>query len=519
MSVAETIDFSEVSRTRAASSTAMLAGLAAAKLGIQFAGIRSYGFFRDELYYLACGRHLAWGYIDQPPLIAAVAWLSTHLFGQSIVAARIFPVLAGAAVVVLTAMLADEFEGGRFAQLLAALTILFAPSYLAFDAFLSMNAFEPLFWLLGAWLIVRIVKGASPRLWLAFGIVAGLGLENKHTMLVFGFGIVAGLIMSGQARLLGSRWAWIGAGIALLIFLPNLIWEARHGWPQIEVVRNAQQFKNEPVSGWRFLGEQALFLDPVALPVWLCGLIWLIAAPEARRFRFLGFTYLVVMAVIMALDGKTYYPLPAYPMLAAAGGVAFERFASPAWRWLRGAAASLVIAGGIAGLPLAVPVLPVDALLRYSQALPFTRVQTERDATVQLSQLYADMFGWPELASRVASVYHSLPANEQPGCALLAGNYGEAGAIDYYGPALGLPAAISGHNSYFDWGPRNYSGECVIVFGERASEFTQNFGESQLVDTVVNNYGMPSEQAVQVYICRKPKAALAVLWPNFKLII
>jgi len=319
--------------------------------------------------------------------------------------------------------------------------------------------------------------------------------------------------------LLASRWAWIGAAIALVIFLPNVIWEARHGWPQIEVVRNAQQFKNEPISVWRFLGEQILFLDPVALPVWFGGLVWLFVAKEARRFRFLGFAYAIVMLVIMGLGGKSYYPLPVYTILAAAGGVAFERFAIPAARWLRGAITTLVIAGGIAGLPLAVPVLPVDTLLRYSQALPFTRVQTERDATANLSQLYADMFGWPELARRVGAVYHSLPPSEQSSCAILGGNYGEAGAIDYYGPEMGLPSAISGHNSYFDWGPRNYTGDCMVIFGERAKEFTQYFGESELADTVSNPDGMPSEQEVQIYVCRKPKAPLSVLWPNFKLII
>jgi hypothetical protein len=519
MSVAESVDFAGTSRFRAANAAIVLVGLAVAKLAIQLAGIRNYGFFRDELYYLACGRHLAWGYVDQPPLIAGVAWLSSHLFGESITAVRLFPTLAGVAVVVLTALLARELAGGRFAQFLAALTILFAPSYLAFDDFLSMNAFEPLFWLLCALLMVRIVKNATPSLWLAFGAVAGIGLENKHTMLAFGFGIVAGLILSGQGRVLRSRWAWLAAGVALLIFLPNLIWEARHGWPQIEVVRNAQQFKNVPVSPWRFLTEQVLFLDPLALPVWLGGLIWLMAAQEAKRFRFLGFAYLIVMAAVIALGGKTYYPLPAYPILAAAGGVVIERIARPAAVWWRAVVPSLVVAGGLAGLPLAVPVLPVHALLRYSQALPFTRVQTERDATANLSQLYADMFGWRHMAGSVAGVYHSVPADEEPRCAILAGNYGEAGAIDYYGPALGLPAAISGHNSYFDWGPRNYTGECVIIFGERAQEFTQYFGEVHFAGTITNANAMPVEQAVPVYVCRKPVAPLAELWPHFKMII
>ena len=520
MSVAEPVEFAaKKAEARAINATAILAGLAAVKLVIQFAGIRNYGFFRDELYYLACGQHLAWGYIDQPPLIAAVAWLARHLFGGSIVGIRLFPVLAGAAIVFFTGLLARELEGGPFAQALAALTLLFTPSYLAFDGFLSMNAFEPLFWLVCAWLVVRIINGASPRLWLAFGVVAGIGLENKHTMLAFGFALVVGLLLTGKARLLGSRWAWIAAGIALLIFLPNLIWEARHGWPQITVVRNAQEFKNVRVTPLDFIGQQFLFLDPLAFPVWIGGLIWLLVAPGGKKFRFLAFAYLVVMTIVMAFGEKTYYPLPAYPMLIAAGGVAFERIGGQGGRLFRKVVPSLVVVGGLAGLPLAVPILPLNAVLAYSRALPFTRVRTERDSAAQLSQLFGDMLPWQQISIRVAAVYHSLPPAEQPSCAIFGGNYGEAGAIDYYGPSLGLPKAISGHNSYFDWGPRNYTGSCMIIFGERADQYTQYFRDVRLAATITNPDAMPAEQSVRVYICRNPIAPLAVLWPHFKMII
>src|SRR5271170_4607454 len=197
--------------------------LAFLRLLIQFAGINHYGFFRDELYYMACGEHLAWGYVDQPPLIALIAWIARHLLGNSLFSIRLFPVLAGAAVVFLTGILARELGGGRFAQFLAAAAILLAPAYLAFNSFFSMNAFEPLLWLVCAWIVVRIVRGASPRLWLAFGAVAGAGLENKHTMLVLGFAIVAGLVLSGEWQICRSRWVWIGGVIALAIFLPNLL--------------------------------------------------------------------------------------------------------------------------------------------------------------------------------------------------------------------------------------------------------------------------------------------------------
>jgi hypothetical protein len=509
-------------RESTASATAMLAGLAAAKLLVQLAGINHYGVFRDELYYMACGEHLAWGYVDQPPLIALIAWFVRHVFGNSLFSIRLLPVLAGAAVVFLTGILARELGGGRLGQFLAAAAILFAPAYLAFDSFLSMNAFEPLFWLLCAWIAVRIVKGASPKWWLAFGALAGIGLENKHTMLVFGFALVAGLVLSGEWQVFRSRWIWIGGLIAFALFLPNLLWEAHHGWPQIEVVRNAQLYKNVAISPLRFLAEQVAFLGPLSLPIWAGGLAWFFFAREGKRFRFLGWAYLIVLGIFMGLGGKSYYALPVYPLLMAAGGVAFERFIAPRGRrWLATAFPALVILGGLIAVPFGVPVLPVGMFLRYSQMLPYSRaVTTERDAVnAELPQLYADMFGWDNIAAGVAGVYRDLPASDRADCAILGGNYGETGAIDYYGPALGLPKAIGGHNSYFYWGPRGYSGACVIVFGERSGEFTRLFGEVQRVATITSAHAMPNEQSVAVYVCRKPIAPLAVLWPRFKMII
>jgi hypothetical protein len=502
-------------------STRLLLALALGKLLLQFAGITHYGFFRDEFYYMACGEHLAWGYVDQPPLIAFVAWLARHALGTSLFATRLFPVLAGAGVVYLTGRVARDLGGGLFAQFLAAAAILFAPAYLAMDGFLSMNAFEPLFWVLCAWIAVLIVKGASPQLWLAFGAVAGLGLENKHSMLVFGFALVVGLLVSGQAKLFRSKWIWIGGAIAFAIFLPNLLWEASHGWPQIQVVRNAQEFKNVPISAAQFLFEQVLFMQPLALPVWLGGLIWCFVSPEGKRFRFLGWAYLVVLATFIGFNGKSYYVLPVYPVLMAAGGVALEKLlAAPKRRGLAVAYPALLVIAGLVTIPFGVPVLPVNAFLQYSKLLPYSRdVKTERDATTALPQLYADMLGWENMAQQISRVYHEVPPAEQPDCAILAGNYGEAGAIDYYGPQLGLPKAISGHNSYYYWGPRSYTGSCVILFGERADQYKQYFGEAQLVATVTSPHAAMAERDVHVYLCRKPTAPLSLLWPHFKLII
>src|SRR5271157_6087239 len=297
---------------------------ATASLLLHFLGRERYGFFRDELYYIACGNHLAFGYVDQPPLIAVIARLSSLVFGNTISGFRFFPALASAGLVLLTGWMTREFGGGRFAQTLASFAVLLAPIYLAFGSFLSMNAFAPLFWMICACILVRILKGGDERLWLLFGAVAGVGLQNKHTMLLFGFAMVAGMILTRDWKRLTSKGLWLGGLLAFVIFLPNLIWEAHHNWPQFEVVRNCQRLKNTPVGGLRFFGEQILFLNPVALPVIAAGLAWLLLSKREKRFRAVGWAFLIVIIVVMTLHGKSYYPVPFYSILLAAGSVALE---------------------------------------------------------------------------------------------------------------------------------------------------------------------------------------------------
>lgn len=314
----------------------------------------------------------------------------------------------------------------------------------------------------------------------------------------------------------------MGALLAILLFLPNVLWEARNGWPQVEVVRNAHLYKNIPISPVDFLGDQIAFLNPIAFPLWLGGLVWYFASSDAKRFRFLGWAYLIVLAVFVILGGKSYYALPAYPILFAAGGVMLEGFAeSRKRRRMVLAYAAILVIAGLVALPFGVPVLPVNAFLHYSRLLPYSSLaKTERDAVAApLPQLYADMFGWENMADTVAQVYHALPASDRADCAILGGNYGETGAIDYYGPALGLPKAIGGHNSYFYWGPRGYSGACVIIFGEQSGESIKFFGDVRQAATIVSPHAMPNEQLVPVYVCRKPRAPLGELWPRFKMII
>ena len=488
---------------------------AAASLIAHFVARNQYGAFRDELYFIACGNHLAFGYIDQPPLVAVSAWLSRVLFGNTLGGFRFFPALAMGCSVLLTGWLTRELGGGRFAQALAALTVSLAPLYLAFGSFLSMNAFEPLLWLGCSCILVRILKGGDNRLWLAFGAVAGIGLQNKHTILMFGFALVLGLLVARDSKHLLNKWFFLGGALALLIFLPNLIWEIQHHWPQIEVVRNCQKLKNMHAGVLSFLGEQALFVNPVASPVVVAGLAWLFFSERGRRFQCLGWAYLVVIAVVIILNGKTYYPTPYYPILCAAGAIPMEM----SKRWFRAAYVWAILLSGLAMLPFGAPILPLETLVRYQNALPLQNaVQVEQDSEGEIHQLYADMLGWPDMAATVATVYHRLPPSDQAKCAILAGNYGEAGAIDLFGPEYGLPGAISGHNNYYLWGPRGYTGEVVILFGERAESTKKLFAEVEQAATISARRTAIAENHLPVYVCRRPKAPLEDLWPLLKFI-
>lgn len=486
-------------------------------VALHFIGREHYGFFRDELYYIACGNHLAFGYVDQPPLVALVARVSALLFGSTISGYRVLPALASALLVLFTGSFTRELGGGRFAQALASLAVLFAPLYLAFGSFLSMNAFEPLFWMACAYILVRILKGADQRLWLAFGAVAGLGLQNKHTMLMFGFAMIVGMILAGRRKYMESKWFWIGGVLVLVIFLPNLIWEAQHNWPQIEVVHNAQVLKNTPTGLARFMGEQVLFLNPIALPLVAAGLGWLLFSKSGKQFRLLGWAYIIVIAAIKLLHGKSYYAMPVYPILLAAGAVVLGTFLLKSAKWLRFGYPAVLVASGLLALPFGVPILPLESLLRYQKLLSLENVvQMEHDSAGELDQLYADMLGWDNMTATVAGVYNRLSPSEQTHCAILAGNYGEAAAIDLIGRKYGLPTAISAHNNYFLWGTHGQAGEVVILFGQNAESMKTMFDDVEQAATITDLHAAPAENHLPVYVCRRPKLPLTQVWPSLR---
>ncbi len=474
-----------------------------------------YEYFVDELYFDACGRHLAWGYIDMPPLHPALTAVVRATLGDSLFAIRLLPALAGAALVLLTGLLARDLGGGRGAQLLSAIAVTVAPIFLVAHSFSSMNAWEPLLWTGCAILLARLLAGADPRLWLAFGLLAGVGLLNKHTMGLFGAAIVVGLASTSRGRaLFRSRWIWIGAAAAFFVFLPNLVWNIREGFPFFELQRAIREDgRDVALSPLSFLAQQVLFLLPVSAPLWLGGLAWLLFGGPS--YRPLGIVYLAVLGALLVLDGRVYYLAPVYPTLFAAGGVAAERVFSGRRSWVRPAYAALLVAAGIFFAPMALPSLPPETYVRYSKAIGMQPPAIETHRMGPLPQLLADRFGWREMAAEAARIFHSLPPAERAGARVFGQNYGQAGAIDMHGPALGLPPALSGHLAYHAWGPPAAEPGVLIVLDDDRETLEGLFESVEYGGRVAHPYSMPY-QHFDVWVCRRPKVPLRELWPRLR---
>jgi len=505
-------------RARFWSGPAIVFYIAAAKLALHLYAARFYGYFADELYFMACSRHLEWGYVDQPPLIALIVRMERMLFGDSLQSIRLFAALAGAGTVLLAGCIARELGGKRFAQALAAVAVLVAGVCLAMNHYISMNAFEPLAWAGCALILIRIIKTGNQKLWLWFGLTAGIALENKYGVVFFATGVVAGLLLTHQRSVFLKPWIWLGGLLAFLIFLPNLVWNIQHRFPFFEMLANIRRSgRNVSLTHLQFLGQVALHMNPVAVPIVLAALWFFFTHPQGKQFRVLGWASLVLLAVIMfSANGRPYYVAPAYPMLFGAGAVAVEGWLSRLrLRWPRPVYVSLLLIAGTIGAPMAVPVLSAENYLRYTQWLHFSPPPIETDRLGPLPQFYADMFGWEEMAAEVGRIYNSLPPDVRPKTAILGSTFSQAGAIDLFGPKFGLPSAIGLNQSYFLWGPRYYTGESVVVLGLSREELEGYFNSVEKVGNVGHPYAMPYEH-FPVYYCRQPKISLAQVWPKLK---
>jgi hypothetical protein len=336
-------------------------------------------------------------------------------------------------------------------------------------------------------------------------------------MLFFGAALVAGLLLTKERRLLAGKWPWIGGAIALGLFLPNLLWMARHGWATLEFMRNAQAWKNLPMSPGQFFGAQVMLQHPLTLPLWLAGLAAFLFHPALKKYRFFGLAFVFLFLLFVAQRGKPYYLSPFFPLLLAPGAVVLDRFAAgKLGRGARAAYAALLLIGGLAMLPMWVPLLPVESQIRYTRAIGMAPPQMERGRATALHQVYADRFGWKEMVAEVARAYHSLSPAEQAECAIYAQNYGQAGALDHFGGRYGLPKAISGHNNYWLWGPGRRSGRVLIIIGGRREDHLKAYEEVTLFAIHRHPYAMPYESDLPIWICRRPKVTLKQIWPLVK---
>jgi hypothetical protein len=498
----------------------LITGLALVKMFIHLAVniTGGYGIFRDEFYYLACTENMAWGYVDQPPFSVAMLWLNKQLFGDSLFAIRLLPAVIGAVVVFVAGLMAKELGGKKFSQVLASISVITAPLILGVNSNFSMNSFDLLFWTLAFYLIIHIVKEDNPKHWLLLGVVIGLGLLNKISVLWLGAGLVAGLTLTPHRKLFSTRKVWITAGIASLIFLPHIIWQTAYGFPTLEFMKNAIINKYIEVSPLKMFIEQVLTMNPWTFLIWTSGLVYFLTSKTVKQFRVLPIIYLTVFLILVInKNSKSEYLGPVFPMLFALGSFTLEKFIiRNNWGWLRSVYLTILIISGIAFSPFAIAVIPVETFISYAQILGMAPSTSEKKEVARLPQFYADMFGWKEMAEAAADAYKTLTLEEKSKCAIFCNNYGEAGAIDYFGRKYGMPKSISGHNNYWLWGPRDATGEIVIRLGGSKTALLDSYEEVRQVGLFTDKYCMPYENNMPIYICRNRHTPLKDDWMKFK---
>ena len=473
-----------------------------------------YGFFRDELYFIVCGGRPDWGYVDQPAVVPLLASWSHAIFGDFLWGFRLLPALVMTASVALTAEFARLIGGGRFAQWLAGACVLLAPIFLLQGSLFLTDMFQALTWLGLGWVLVRLEQTGDQRWWLVFGAIAGFSLNTKYLVAFYLLALAVGLLATPQRRSLSHPWVYLGALLAGAMLLPNLLWQHAHGWPFLELGEAAARGKNLELSPRAFFLQQVILIGPWATIVWLCGLWAGMVRPTLAVSRAFPIAWLILFLAFDASHGKAYYPAALYPTLLAFGAVRIEAGLGNALA--RGAVLAGVGILGALAAPFALPILPVDAFVRYQRALGFMPSTGEHQSLGALPQVYADMFGWREMAEAVAAVYESLPPQDRSRAVFFGNNYGEAAAIDVFGRRLGLPPAISGHNNYFLWGPRGHDGSVLIVVGGDPRRYAALFSSFEIAGRIASPHAMPYETDLPIYVLRGMRMPLQDYWPQVK---
>ena len=480
-------------------------------LALHLAGNPHYGFFRDELYFIICGRYPDFGYVDQPPLAPLLAAFSQS-FGISLFALRAIPAIFAAVATYASCICAIEFGGGVFAMIVAALVTIVAPEMMAFGARLSPDTIEMAIWPFIALIALRIVKGrASPKWWLLAGGLVALAGWGKYSVAFFATALVLGLAFTRQRSVMQNAWFAGGVALAVGLLLPNALWQWHYHFPMLQLLHN--DYGKFLLTWPPFPVQQIMIMSPLLSIVWLVGLGWLL---YHERTRFLGYCYLLLIAMMWPLAAKAYYPAAIYPFMIAAGAVPIERWTGVRRRW-RIAIISIVAAFAIPSTPFVLPVLPMGTYIKYQEVLGnLFHIQFHvGDAPNSTPiQFYAEMTGWPQLTESVAKIYRNLPAADRKVAAIYAHNFGEASAMQLYGPRYGLPPVISSNNNYWIWGPREYSGDVVIDVN--GPELLKYYRSVQRVQTFRNPLAMPYETNLPIWVLRDPIAPLSLIWPSLR---
>ncbi len=502
-----------------------LAALALLSFIVHVAIGNNYGYFRDELYYLQDGLHPAFGYVDQAPLIGWLAALTNLLFHDNLFAIHVISAAFGAAIVFVAGRIARELGGGRFAQMLAALGALVTLVFMATGSLFSMDVIDELCWSVAILVLVRLFKRNEPRLWLLFGLVAGIGLLNKYTMLFFGFGVVVGTLLTPQRVMFRTRWPWLGGLIAFALLLPDLLWNATHSWATVAFWGHYGGLSGGGPIG--FLANQLFSVNPFNLPLIIAGLIFFFRNPAGKPYRALGWTFVVLYVILTLINAKSYFLTPIYPLLFAGGALQFEQIAQRARRrWTMPAYVTVLAASGILFAPLTMPILPPPVFAQSYAALTTlgNGGAGQQNAGI-FPQYLGDRFGWHAMTREVAAVYAALPAGERQQACVFTMNYGEASALRFFsGPDhQPLPPVISGHNNFYFWGPGSCTGQVLIAVGIDPTDpagFTsvasRYYGQVTPAGAITCNYCMGSENGTLLYVLTQPKQPLAQLWPLLK---
>lgn len=517
--------------------TAVLVYLALAKLAIHLLTASNYGYFVDELYWQAIAKHLDFGYVDVPPLVALLVAISRWLAGASLFAIHILPAIAGAVMVYVAGLLAREMGGSRFAQWFTALMIIVAPGWLVLNSFCTYDPFDQLCAVILFYLIVLIIKQETPKRWFLFGIIVGIGIMIKLSMIFTVGALAIALFLTSRRKSYLTQWPWLAAFIAVAICTPFMIWQSVHGWPLLTYWHNYGQYRNV-TTPLEFISGLMIMLNPFNVPFGLLGLSYLLFYREGKEYRLLGLTYLLLFIFLVWMKFESRQLIAAHFPLMAAGAVGIEKITAMVtarWKktnWLKPAFAGILVISGTLLAPLSLPLLPTSALEQYLNVIP-DFFKENILAGNRLPIQFAFRFGWPEIVKEIAQVYHGLPLTDQKKCVIWASNYGEAGAIDLLGEEYGLPKAISNHYSYQIWGPGKSGArggnEVAIVFGVNISGgaqggqlFSKNgllqiFQEVNQVATINGNqYAIYWERFVPVFICRKPRISLKEVWQRYE---